>query len=262
MAGLEGTIKTPLGTVQKKTALILGGGILVLGMIVYYRQKQTASENATPADAPINPATGYPYGSPEDAAALAEQAGYVSPPASSGGGGSNIPPSNVGYATNGQWVQGVIQTMTANGSVTDTAPLSAALGKYITGAYANDAEVSLIQQAIAVEGYPPVAGSNGYPPSLNRTPPTTTPPVTMKAPTGIKQTRVDHLGVSLDWSPLTGVQGYRTFVNGKQAGNSVLYSNAYVSLPKAGTTYTVGVAGIYPGGKVGPVGTTRVTTKK
>jgi hypothetical protein len=181
MAGLDGTIKTPVGTVQKKTALIVGGGVLVIAGIVWYRQRgMTDPGVVTDPDAPINPATGYPYGSAEDAAALAEQARYVSPPANdpTGGGSGSIPPSNIGYASNGQWVQGVIGYMTTNGLIEEPTQLSAALGKYITGAYADDAAVALIQQAIAVQGYPPLSGPNGYPPSLNRTPPTpTTPPV-------------------------------------------------------------------------------------
>jgi hypothetical protein len=168
---LEGTIKTPLGTVQKKTALLLGGGIVVLGAIVWYRQKQVADSAtaATTTEAAINPATGYPYGSAEDAAELASQAAYVSPPASSGGG-SSVPTSNVGYTSNGAWVQGVISYMVGNDLIADPTALSAALGKYITGAYCTDAEQSLIQQAIAVQGFPPIAGANGYPPSINKTP--------------------------------------------------------------------------------------------
>lgn len=184
MAGLEGTINTPIGTVPKKTALILAGGAVMIAGIIFYRQKQMAADS-TPAvtDGEINPATGYVYGSPEDAAALASQNSYVSPPANSGGGGgSSIPNSNVGYTSNGQWTQATIELMTNNGSISDPSALSAALGKYVTGAYvaSDDANTnSLIQQAIAVNGYPPIAGPTGYPPSINRTPPTsggTTPP--------------------------------------------------------------------------------------
>src|ERR1700754_1954056 len=136
MAGLEGTIQTPFGSVQKKTALIVGGGVAVLLVIVYYRQKQLDSDVVIP-EAEINPATGFPYGSPEDAAALAQQAGYVSPPTDGGntGGGSGYP-SNTGYVNNGQWVQAVVAYMVGNGLVEDPTQLSAALGKYITGAYA------------------------------------------------------------------------------------------------------------------------------
>jgi len=170
---LEGTIKTPIGNVQKKTAVLLGGCVVVLGVIVYYRQKQLGGGTADVSeDAPINPATGYPYGSAEDAAALADQASYISPPASSGGGGSSVPASNVGYTSNGEWTQAAISYLTNNGAVEDATQLSAALGKYITGAYADATQTGLIQQAIAAVGYPPIAGTTGYPPSINKTPPT------------------------------------------------------------------------------------------
>jgi LysM repeat protein len=70
--------------------------------------------------------------------------------------------------------------MTANNLVVDPAQLSAALGKYITGTYIDpsSAAYSLVQQAISVQDYPPIAGANGYPPAINTHPATTTPPVT------------------------------------------------------------------------------------
>ena len=173
MAGLDGTIKTPMGPIQKKTAVIVGGGVVVVAAIVWYRQRGSQSDSGAlvDPDAPINPATGYPYGSAEDAAALAAQSAYVSPPANPGGGSGAIPPNNLSYSTNGQWTQSVIQYMMENDLVQDSSQLATALGKYITGAYCNDTDVSLIQQAVAVQGYPPLAGPSGYPPSINRTPP-------------------------------------------------------------------------------------------
>lgn len=196
---LEGTIKTPLGTVQKKTALIVGGGVAIFGVIIWYRQKQLGgTSDTTTTDAQIDPATGYAYGSPEDAAALAQQASYVSPGGNTGGGGggsSTIPQSNVGYTSNGQWTQAVIATLSNSGAISDPTALSAALGKYITGAYVAPASTdeNLIQQAIAVEGYPPVSGASGYPPSINRTPPT---PATNSPPTQSNITNISGLKVT------------------------------------------------------------------
>jgi hypothetical protein len=248
-----------MGPVQKKTALLLGGGLVVIGGIVWYRQKQTANspDAAATGETAINPATGYAYGSAEDAAALAAQAAYISP--SSSGGSSTYPTSNTGYSSNGQWTQAVVEYMISNNLVEDSAQLSTALGKYITGAYATDTQVALIQQAIAVQGFPPISGTTGYPPSINRTPPTTESPVI--APTGFKVLRADQGGASLDWNPTPGAKGYKVFINGAQYGNSVVYSTAYVLLPKRKTKYTVGVAGIFTGDKVGPMATTSVTTK-
>lgn len=198
---LEGTLKTPLGAVPKKTATIIGIGGLVIVGIVYYRQKQ--QDMSTPVtDGEINPATGYPYGSPEDAAALAAQSTYVSPPAPSGGGSSNVPQSNVGFSSNGQWVQAVVEYMLTNNLVEDSTNLSTALGRYITGAYATAEEQSLIQQAIAVEGFPPVAGTNGYPPSINKTPPTTsgTPAAPPPTVSGLHLTSAGTTSLTFGWS--------------------------------------------------------------
>jgi hypothetical protein len=273
MAGLEGTVKTPFGTISKKSALYVGMGVAGVAGIVWYRHKQlgTTVDSTATDTTEIDPATGYAFGSPEDAAALSAQGSYTSPATATGGGSSSIPTTGTGFTSNGAWVQGVIEYMTTNGLVEDPSALSSALGVYTTGAYATDAQVNLIQQAIAVQGFPPVSGSTGYPPSINRNPPqTTTPPPggTSTVPAkpvaikGLRALRIDKGGVSLDWTPASGVIGYKTMVSGKQVGNSVVYSAAYVELPKPGTKYTVGVAGIWPGNKVGPTASIPVTTKK
>jgi len=187
VAGLEGTIKTPFGTVQKKTALALGGIALALGGIVYWREKKLGglTPSTTNTAGEVDPATGFVYGTPEDLAALAAQGtdlGGGNPPTP--GGSGSIPAGGTvgtGYTSNGQWVQAVEQYMLTNNLVSEPTQLSAALGKYITGAYIDPKDIastSLVQQAISVEGYPPIAGPNGYPPAINTHPGTTTPPVT------------------------------------------------------------------------------------
>jgi len=180
MGALDGTINTPFGNVQKKTALIVGGGAAVILGIVWWRTNQMNAEETDIYDAEINPATGYPYGSPEDAAALLAQSQYVSPP-SGGTGGGGYPPGSTGFTNNAQWTQAVIEYMTTAGLIEDPTLLSAALGAYITGAPVTTAQRSLIEQAIAAQGFPPLSGPNGYPPSINTAPvvpPTTTPPTT------------------------------------------------------------------------------------
>jgi LysM repeat protein len=186
MAGLEGTIKTPFGAVQKKTALVVGGIGVGLGVIVYWREKKLGelTSSATTATGEIDPATGFVYGTPEDLAALAAQGTDLGGNPPTPGGSGSIPAGGTvgtGFTSNGQWVQAVVEYMTSNSLVSDPAQLSAALGKYITGAYIDPkdtASTSLVQQAIAVQGYPPIAGVNGYPPAINTHPASTTPPVT------------------------------------------------------------------------------------
>jgi len=187
MEGLEGTIKTPFGSMRKKTALIGGGFVVVLGAIVYWREKQsgglTASSNtATTGD--IDPATGFVYGTPEDLAAIAAQNTGVGPGGQSSGGSGSIPPGGTtgttGFLNNGEWTQAVIDYMTSNNLVEDPTQLSTALGRYVTGAFIDpdkeSALISLVQQAIAVKGYPPNAGPHGFPPAINMQPGSSGPP--------------------------------------------------------------------------------------
>jgi hypothetical protein len=280
MAGLEGSINTPLGHVQKKTALYVATGLVVVGGIVYWRHKQLGDTSTTDAtttttdttDAEIDPATGYAFGSPEDAAALATQAGYQAPSVPTGGGSSSYPSGGTGYSSNGAWVQGVVEYMTTNDLVADPTELSAALGVYITGAYATDNQVSLIQQAIAVQGFPPVSGPTGNPPGINRNPPqstggggTTTAPgndPTLPAPTGFKAVRVDKGGVSLDWNPVPGAIGYRTTINGKQVGSTVTFSGVYLNLPKPNTSYRIYLQAVNKNNRSGHNSAITVKTKK
>lgn len=180
MGALDGTIKTPMGDVSKKTALLVGGGLGIVAVIWYRGRKAKAATASAGANTGINPATGYPYGSPEDAAALAAQSAYVTP--ATGGGGSNIPTTGVGYTNNGQWTQAATTYLLDHQLVVDATALSQALGRYVTGQPCNDTDRTLIQQAIAVMGYPPVAGPTGYPPSINTSHPVT-PPVTPPADT-------------------------------------------------------------------------------
>lgn len=185
------TIDTPLGHVSKKTAII-GGGAAAVGLALLYRyEKQKQAAASAGANTEIDPATGYAYGSAEDAAALAAQGNYILPGGGGGGGTVGSIPSGgtglpQGFGSNAEWVQFVIQYVTDKDVVSDSgAAMSAALGIYITGQVPTSDQTSLIQQAIAIAGYPPISGPNGYPPHINTNPPGNTtppPPVPQPAP--------------------------------------------------------------------------------
>lgn len=178
---LEGTVKTPFGHMQKKTAVLVGGGGVVLLAVVYYRHQKAAQANAaattttaaTDAANQIDPATGYPYGSAEDQAALSSQQGLnYSPYGTLGGGGSGtgqFPQTGPPFSTNAAWAQFCEQTMGSSGSDA----IAAALGHYLTGSPLQSGESTVVDQAIAIGGYPPVQGPNGMPPALNTNNPTT-----------------------------------------------------------------------------------------
>lgn len=271
---LEGTVNTPFGSVSKKTAALIGAGVIVVAGIVYYRGKKASLAEAAIAEAgqsDINPATGFPYGSAEDAAALAAQASFISPTGGGVGGGpsGSIPTTGTGFATNAEWSQFVITYMDTNDVVADIGPLSAALGAYLTGKPPTADGISLIQQAIAIAGYPPVPGANGYPPSINTNTSVPDAPTTLTAPTGITAIQPNDPTtprVILTWNP---VDDAALYVVGIRAWGSPAYNarSGYDGLFTTGPTanWTTGgfnkgqgydfyVAAKDAGGKQGPFG--------
>lgn len=176
------TVHLPgLGEVKKGYA-IAGGVAIVGGFYVMYRRQQQANATAAAgANTGIDPATGYAFGSPEDAAALSAQQSYVNPTTNVGGGGglvssggSTLPTS---FLSNAAWSQYVINYMTQNEIVQDNGvALTAALSVYLNGGVPTADQTSLINQAVAIAGLPPIAGANGYPPHINTGPPITQGP--------------------------------------------------------------------------------------
>lgn len=82
-----------------------------------------------------------------------------------GGTGSGSGSGPGSFTTNADWAQYAEQQL--SGTV-DSTTLSAALGVYLTGRAASTDQVSLIDQAIAIAGYPPVAGPGNYPPNIKQ----------------------------------------------------------------------------------------------
>ena len=173
-----------LGHFSKKEMYVLGGGAVVVVGIALYRshEKATAAAAAaaasttnTGADTTIDPTTGLPAGSPEDTAELEQESEYANDTnyGYSSGGYTDPYSSTTGYTSNSQWSQAAQEYLT-NYDGGDAATIGAALGAYLTGSYVTPAQVTIIEQAIAFEGAAPQPGTNGYPPSLNTTPPSTT----------------------------------------------------------------------------------------
>lgn len=225
----------PLASLSKNEKIGLGiGSAALLGFTLYRYQKQKTADAATAAAAAaaqapgtgagssdqIDPATGFPYGSAEDAAALTAQSGYNSPIGGLGysdtsylyGGNPGYPGSGIpitgGYTSNAQWSQAaenyLVQTVGA-----DPNTVGNALGKYITGGVVDDAQTAIINQAIAFNGYPPISGPGGYPPSIRTGSPTpTTPPPTgtVAVPSVIGHTAGDahNVLVSAGFTPVDG----------------------------------------------------------
>jgi len=225
------TVKIPgLGPVKKPTAYALGGAAVLVAGIGWYRSRGAAAAGgAAPAsgDAGIDPATGFPYGSDQDAAALGQMGavggggpgyGYGGGDGSNtGGGGTGYPQ---GYTTNSQWSQAAEDYLVNNVHSGENADLIGnALGKYITGQPLSTDQVAIVTQAIAFTGYPPVNGANGYPPSYKTaaTPPPAPGPnykpgKSLPAPGGLHLTNITPTSARVDWNPVSGAASYAVFI--------------------------------------------------
>lgn len=157
----------------KKGAYVAIGGVVVVGGFVYYRRQQsaaaastdtTATDVSTADQSNIDPATGFPYGSAEDSAALANfSVGPGLPVNTAGGGGTGGDIGPGSFTNNAQWAQAFESQVGSTGNDS----VAAALGKYLTAAPVDASQVQIIQEAIASQGFPPVAGASGFPPSYH-----------------------------------------------------------------------------------------------
>lgn len=150
-----------------KPVLFIGGGTAGLLLFIWWRKRQAANAAAAaPADASSTDTSGT---STDQSGLPAGSGGFFYDPATGqydltspyGGGPFN---TQATAATNAQWAQAAESQL--QGIVNESA-LSAALGKYLTGQPMTDSQKNLADQAIAVEGYPPVSGPNGYPPAMH-----------------------------------------------------------------------------------------------
>lgn len=219
-----GTVRTPFGPVKKQTAVIAAGGLLLLAGIAWWRHRK-AGTAAGPSPAPVpgtspigggdpfppdgttgdpgdpnstDPATGMTYGD--------EQAGYTGGNYYGSYPGLFTGPSGPGgFATNAAWAQAAEQYMGSDGHDA----IAAALGRYLHGDDVSEAQKTTIEEAIAAEGQPPVAGPGGYPPSIHLHA-THTPPVKKaKNPvSGLRATNVTATAITVSWHKDTHAASY------------------------------------------------------
>lgn len=175
------------GQEMNKKALYFGGAAAV-GILGYawWRHSQSSGSGSTAATASsgtnIDPATGFPYGSPEDQAALAQQQGSglglgsgdisgIDPNTGNPGVfdpgtgtwldtglGTGIGNSQ-GVANNAEWEQQAIADLQAGGvaqSVVSSA--ESGLPRYLAKLTLTPAQGSAVQMAVALAGPPPNGG--------------------------------------------------------------------------------------------------------
>ena len=225
------TIKLPgLGPTPKSTALMLGGGVVLVIGVAWYRSKKTP---APPA--PATPATD-PNATGTDTGAAGTGAGV------GGWGGSNWTPTTPtpgAYTTNAAWSQAaedyLVNTVGSHADVVGNA-----LGRYITGRALTSDQVQIIESAIAFVGYPPVNGPTGHPPAYltvsdggsggggggggSGTP---------AAPTGFHATHIGRDSARFQWNAVSGASHYTLYRDGHQVTDA------------SGTTATA--TGLQPG---------------
>lgn len=170
-----------VGPVSKKWLVIVAvGSAGSLAWFAWRRRQNTAAAASTTAatdttgTGQIDPLTGDIAGSAQDQmdlAALQDESGAYGTDGFGNYGGylaatpaaASIPGAG-GFTTNGEWAQ---QAETDLGGIgVDETALAAALGNYLTGKPLSSSQQSLVDQAIAEEGYPPVSGAGGYPPAM------------------------------------------------------------------------------------------------
>lgn len=265
-------VNTPMGKVKKEYLYVGAAGVVLVG-IVFYKKKQSASQaaaiSASGANTGIDPATGYAYGSAEDAAALSNQGAYINPaPYYSGSGGSNYVPTQQ-FTSNAQWAQAAEQYM-QNNAGGDPATIGNALGKYITGQPLTTDQQTIVQQAIAFEDYPPVAGTNGYPPSMN----TTGGGSSVPTPDGFSARPTGSTTADIWWHPVSGATTYTVQIMGPSSPGGSAFTGQWQTVSTTpqtsatasglmpGTTYQVQVYATNSAGNSAPTAPWIFTTSK
>lgn len=239
----------------KKEYVYAGGAVIAVVLVVAYRSKKAANSTGQMVTDPAGNvctqlgASGYCVGSAQDLAyggtgALASAGGgglagsnsasyvggqiigydqYGNPIYSSSSTQTGVPG---GFTNNAQWTQAAIVSLMNAEPNADSGTLTAALGVYINGVTPTDAQVSIIQQAIALEGFPPVGGNGGYPPSIKS--PVATLPVTTPPPTNTPPPDNDHTHDNDQLPAPTGLHVNPSKTTAPVAWNAVPGATGYV----------------------------------
>jgi hypothetical protein len=198
----------------------------------------------------------YQAGQAAAADATAASGDFADPGATPGGGsgsqlvglpGDQEPPSGDTFGfkgtTNSQWTQYAATQLTMSGTQDYTAILTV-LGQYLAGKPLTTSQQQTVQAAIAVAGYPP----EGQHPII----PGGDTKITI-APTGVTGKAINSTSVSLQWSPVSGADGYRIYRNGVAQVVGEAFSNSgQVGGLSPGTTYSFQVAAHTSSGQIGP----------
>lgn len=163
-----------------------------------------------------DPGTGQTYGDESYSGGTGGGGGFFAPPV------SQQPPGS--FVSNAAWSQAAEAYLAGNDGNAET--IGNALGKYITGQRVTPAQQTVIESAIAFEGYPPVSAADGFPPGIRRDQGSAHPvpgPVEhkpTKAPGG-ERAEVSGTTVTLSWEPAKEATEYQLDVHRKTAGGGL-----------------------------------------
>lgn len=287
------------GSQVKKGYVIAGGAVIAVAAVYGWRKNKQAASSSSASSVPSASSASDPY--PPDGTSGNSSDPYSTDPATGqtygnegafatgyGALGSSAPLDTYGYtgsyygstmaaetayATNGQWAQAAEDYLSSTVGA-DTTTVAAALGKYVTGQALSSDQVSVIEQAIAFVGYPPVNGPDGYPPQIRTQPPpaggTTPPPSTAPPPTstspppatpppsapatpatpgGVRATAYTNY-IDVGWAPVPGATGYTlhaTYQEPASGGSGIYPGTVFGTSGRIGglspnRTYTLHVA--------------------
>lgn len=267
-----------VGGVSKK-ALIIGGvaSAAVVGLVLLRKRKAAAAAPAAADPNAADPnASDYVDPGLQDTSGgpVYGATGYTDPNSGQWVYG-NTGTGQAAATTNAAWAQNAIAYLAGNSSV-DTGALAAALGAYLAGRAVTTDQETLIDQAIAAEGYPPQSGPNGYPPGINVSTAGTGAGGTggttggvsgssaggsssggsssagghLPAPAGFRATAKTARGFTLTWHPVSGAHGYRVVVkqtNGVVTDDREVQGTDAIEPGHPGWTYHCSVQAL-PGG--------------
>jgi hypothetical protein len=286
MAETGGTVSVPVVGKQPKKLVV--GGLLVVStaVVIYYvRSKKAAAAPAaaaasTPADQypadgtsgnpsdlySTDPATGQTYGDE-----LAGSGGTLGAFGSGAASGQYYDPATGAYdltapygtqpvtqpfqtqggppfSSNATWSDWVIQELQAQNPSIDVGALTDALGEFLNGQGVTTAQKTLIFDATAIGGSPPVAGASGYPPKImalasagggTTAPPTTGPvtgvpvvtiPVTFGESANTAIGKIEKAGLTVSTSPVRSPQSTYVSTGSSPEGGRKVARGSHVVL--------------------------------
>lgn len=187
-------IKVPVIGKVKPVYIIAGLGALGVAMILYFRHADSSASSAADS-ADIDPATGFPYGSAQDTAALAGSSGLdsgldgstgIDPTTGFPAGsqqdltaleqlyGTTGTTTTVAPTTDAQWAADVQTTLSQIGYTSTS--IATALGLYLARQSLTSDQAGIIRVALAEVGPPPVGTysiklkGDGTPPAQHGSP--------------------------------------------------------------------------------------------